>query len=425
VAWWIVAISFLGGLLLAFLLASMLGLFQRRNAREIAAELFSESEARRRSELEAIIENLKACFGNLSLEALSRSTDQLLRLAQERLHKEREVGLQELESKKSLIDRQLGEVGKALEGVSNLVRELERDRSQKFAELITYLKTTSEQTAALMQTTNLLREALASTKARGQWGERMAEDILRLAGLVEGLNYLKQEPMEGGGRRPDYTFLLPGGYRLNMDVKFPLDNYLRFLQAESETDRKKFRNDFLRDVLSHIKALSSREYIDPEQQTLDYALLFIPNEQIFAFLHEQDQDHRIQDESIRRKVVICSPVTLFAVLALIRQVTDHFALTRSSPEILEILDAFRKQWKDFTEHLEKLGKKIQEADEVYHTLARTRRRQLEKYLDRVEELRLRGAAIPTPVPGPGREGLAAEELPAEEPEEGRKGEGAT
>jgi DNA recombination protein RmuC len=264
-----------------------------------------------------------------------------------------------------------------------------------------------------MQSTNLLREALASSKVRGQWGERMAEDVLRLAGFIERVNYLKQESMEGSGSRPDFTFLLPGQFKLNMDVKFPLDNYLRFLEAKSEVERSRFRSDFLRDVKARIKEVATREYINPEQRTLDYVLLFIPNEQIYAFIHEQD--HSVLDEGIKSKVVICSPITLFAVLAVIRQAVDNFALEETSNEVLSLLGTFKKQWTEFLKRLEVLGKRIREAQEEYENLTNTRRRQLERPLNRIEDLRLRrGIAIApgeeeqSPVPAPAQEGEGEE-----------------
>ena len=172
--------------------------------------------------------------------------------------------------------------------------DLERDRSRSSASSKP-LQTSSQQTQALMQTTNSLREALGSTKARGQWGERMAEDVLRLAGLVENVNYVKQKTIDGR-LRPDFTFLLPKSLKLHMDVKFPLDNYLRFLEAPSDAEKAKFRTDFLRDVKARIKECTSRDYIDSEV-TVDYVLLFIPNEQIYAFIHEQDCS--ILDDGIR------------------------------------------------------------------------------------------------------------------------------
>ena len=232
--------------------------------------------------------------------------------------------VKELDAKKSLIDQQLQRMTSELENVSKLMKELEKDRIEKFGELTSQLKVASEQTTSLMQTTNMLRETLASTKARGQWGERMAEDVLRLAGFIENVNYSKQKAIEGVGSRPDFTFMLPRGLKVNMDVKFPLDNYIKFLEVSSESEKEKYRNDFLRDVKARIKEVTTREYINPEQNTVDYVLLFIPNEQIYAFIHEQDSS--ILDDGIKNRVIFCSPITLFAVLAVIRQAVDNFAL---------------------------------------------------------------------------------------------------
>jgi DNA recombination protein RmuC len=112
------------------------------------------------------------------------------------------VSVQELETRKALIDQQLQRMTSELENVSKLMNQLEKDRVEKFGELSTHLKMTNAQTAALLQTTNTLREALASTKVRGQWGERMADDVLRLAGFIENVNYMKQKAIDGGGARP-------------------------------------------------------------------------------------------------------------------------------------------------------------------------------------------------------------------------------
>ncbi|MGH7165350.1 MAG: DNA recombination protein RmuC [Nitrospiraceae bacterium] len=337
-------------------------------------------------DLDAVIAHVKASFGQLSLEALSKSTEEFLKLAKAKLESEREVNARELDAKKGLIDQQLLNMNAELGKLTKLVNDLEKDRVEKFGELATQLKVTGEQTAALAQTTTTLREALASTKARGQWGERMAEDVLRLAGFIENINYVKQKAIEGSGSRPDFTFLLPRNLKLNMDVKFPLDNYVRFLEAESEIEKPKYRADFLRDVRARIKEVTTRDYINPEQNTVDSVLLFIPNEQIYAFIHEQDGS--ILDEGIRSGVVFCSPITLFAILAVIRKAVDNFALEQTSNEILSLMGAFKKQWDEFSAKLELLGKRLEAAQREYEALTTTRRRQLEKPLNRIDDLRL-------------------------------------
>ncbi len=382
-------LSTLTGLVIGFglglLAAFLLRLIQGKTAKELAEELFRESEAQRKANIDSIIENIKASFGNLSLDALSKSTEEFLKLAKVRLESEREIGLKELDAKKGLIDQQLQQMTSKLEDVSNLMKELEKDRVKKFGELASQLNTASQQTAALMQTSNLLREALAGTKTRGQWGERMAEDVLRLAGFIENVNYLKQKAIDGTGSRPDFTFLLPENLKLNMDVKFPLNNYSKFLETDLESEKVRFRNDFLRDVKARIKEVTTKEYINPEQNTVDYVLLFIPNEQIYSFIHEQDSS--ILDEGLRNRVIFCSPITLFAVLAVIRQAVDNFSLEKTSNEILSLLGLFKKQWDEFLKKLELLGKRIDDTQKEYESLSTTRRRQLERPLNRLDDLR--------------------------------------
>ncbi len=388
-----VLITLLSGFVLGLCITLVFRLIQRKTGREIAQELFRESEFQRQAGLNIVIENLKDSFAKLSLDALSSATEEFLKLAQVKLHSEREGNTQELETKKELIDQQLRRMSSELENVSKLMKDLEKDRTQKFGELTSQLQTSSLQTQALMQTTSSLREALSSTKARGQWGERMAEDVLRLAGFIENVNYLKQKTIEGGSSRPDFTFLLPKSLKLHMDVKFPFDNYLRFLDASTDSEKSKCRTDFMRDVKARIKECTSRDYIDSDV-TVDYVLLFIPNEQIYGFIHEQDRS--VLDDGIKNKVIFCSPMTLIAVLAVIRQAVDNFALEKTSNEMLAHFGAFKKQWDEFVCRWDLLGRKIEEAMKEYEAISTTRRRQLEKPLNKIEELRTqRGIPIGT------------------------------
>lgn len=379
-----ILIAFIAGFIFGLGSALVLRFLQSKTVRELADELFRETEAQRKAQVDSVVENIKAIFGSLSLDALSKSTEEFLKLAKARLDSEREVNVKELDEKKSLIDQQLRRMTSELENVSHIIKELEKDRIEKFGELTNHLKVVGDQTRLLTQTTNALREALSSSRVRGQWGERMAEDVLQLAGFIENINYLKQKAIEGGSR-PDFTFLLPQGLKLNMDVKFPLDNYLRYLEAQPGVDKEKFRNDFLRDVRNKIKEVTTRDYINPEQNTVDYVLLFIPNEQVYAFIHEQD--HTILDEGIKNHVVFCSPLTLFAVLAVIRQAVDNFALEKTSNEILSLFGAFKKQWDEFIRKLDVLGKRIDDVQKEYDALRITRRKQLEKPLIKIESLR--------------------------------------
>jgi len=167
--------------------------------------------------------------------------EQLLRMQHEMLAAERRRGTEELRGTQTAIDHQVQGMREELARLNRLVEETERDRREHVGELSSQLHAAGRQTQVLAETTQSLREALSSTTARGQWGERMAEDVLRLAGFVDGVNYRRHRPLPGSGGIPDYTFLLPQGLTLHMDVKFPLNNYLRILDATSDVEREHAR----------------------------------------------------------------------------------------------------------------------------------------------------------------------------------------
>jgi DNA recombination protein RmuC len=283
-----------------------------------------------------------------------------------------------------VLDHQLGSMTNELGKVSDLVHSLERDRHRAFGELANELRRQHEGLNTLSEHTQQLREVLSSSQARGQWGERMAEDVLRLAGFLEGVNYRKQTSLPGTGR-PDYTFLMPNGLLLHMDVKFPLDNYVRYLEAGNDIERVARRDQFLRDVRDRVKELTTRGYLDATDETVDCLLLFIPNEGVYSFVQEHDRE--ILDDALRNKVVLCSPLTLYAVLAVVRQAVDNFRLERTSNEILSLLGEFARQWEKYATQLDKVQQRFEGVAKEYAALMTTRHRALQRPLDKIESLR--------------------------------------
>lgn len=316
--------------------------------------------------------------------AHDETLNRLLETNRALLEQERVRAGSELDGKKSLIDQQLVTMTGELDKVSELVRTLDGGQRKAYGELSNELRRQHEGLTALSEHTQSLREALASSKARGQWGERMAEDVLRLAGLLEGVNYRKQATLGNAGR-PDYTFMMPNGRVMHMDVKFPLDNYVRHLEATNEVERKQFRDQFLRDVRDRVKELNQRGYLDATDETVDCLLMFIPNEQVYAFVHEHDR--AILDDAMRNKIVVCSPLTLYAVLAVVRQAVDNFQLERTSSEILALLGEFSLQWQKYTAQLEKVQLRFEQVSKEYGLLMNTRQRALQRPLDKIDNLR--------------------------------------
>jgi DNA recombination protein RmuC len=309
------------------------------------------------------------------------------------LEQERLRATCELDGKKGLIDQQLVSMNGELGKVSELVRELEHDRHKAFGALTNELQRQHEGLNALSENTHQLREALANSRVRGQWGERMAEDVLQLAGFLEGVNYRKQATLAGAGR-PDYTFLLPNGLVMHMDVKFPLDNYVRYLESTNDVERARRRDQFLRDVRDRVKELTGRGYLDAADETVDCLLLFIPNEQVYAFVQENDRD--AIDDAMRNKIVLCSPLTLYAVLAVVRQAVDNFRLERTSNEILALLRDFSLQWEKYSAQLDRVQQRFDGVAKEYTALMTTRHRALQRPLDKIDSLRLEEPALVDP-----------------------------
>lgn len=287
------------------------------------------------------------------------------------------------EARLDLVERRMrDELGR----VGELVQQLGRHHAASLRGVEATLAAHAETTAALAGTTQSLREALASPKARGQWGERMAEDVLRLAGFVEHVNYEKQTAVSGGRAVPDFTFPLPKGHVLYMDVKFPLAAYLRYLDAGTEAERGAHRATFVRDVRLRVRELAAREYMrQGTRPSVDYVLMFLPNETVAAFVHECDPG--LVDEALGQRVVLCSPLTLFALLGVIRQAFDNFMVEQTSEEILAVLGAFEQQWQKFAASLDAVGKRLDSTQNAYDELAGTRRRALERPLARLSSLR--------------------------------------
>jgi len=376
---------FIGGGVFGAAVVLIIQLVKKREAREIARELVSETEAEKRNELEVFLGRVKDSLGAMSFDALKRTQDEFMKLADSKLGQQTQSGEMELEGKKKLIDQSLESMRGDLQKMQDLVSSFEKDRTQKFGELSAHLRTAAEQTAKLQDTANHLRQALVSTKARGLWGERMAEDVLQLAGFVEGVNYLRQKVLEGSGSRPDYTFQLPQGRKLNMDVKFPMNSYLRFLETENDLERDVQKGQFLKDVRARIKEVTTRDYINPEDETLDYVLVFIPNEQVYAFINQNDP--ALIDDALRSKVILCSPFTLFAILAIIRQAMENFSTAKAANEMLRLIGGFNKEWEKFVESMDKMGRKIEDARDEFQKLSTTRRNKLERPLQKLEDLR--------------------------------------
>lgn len=269
--------------------------------------------------------------------------------------------------------------------VKGLQRELKTSREQigslkdQNSAIREQLANTAKITEGLQASTEGLRKVLSNNQLRGKWGEQVAEDLLLAAGFVEKVNYTKQTT--SGEGRPDFTINLPDGSRLNIDAKFPFTNLIAYQEAKTDQAKKEAITAFRSDVQTKINQIASKDYIDPQSNTLDFAIMFIPNEMIFSFIYEKLPE--LNEYSNQRKVVLAGPFGFTAVLRLVLQAYRNFGYEKGLQEILGLITKFQSEYDKFGGSMERLGKQLETAQKTYLEVEGTRSRQLTKVVDQI------------------------------------------
>lgn len=315
----------------------------------------------------------KGAFNKLLLSLLEKNDEQ-----RSRGKDEMESGIKlMLENNKQTIDRIVYELREQLKESRREIGDL-KGQNMAIKEQLTH---TTRATEALSLSTEGLKNLLTNNRLRGAWGEQVAEDLLIGAGFVEKVNYIKQTTTADG--RPDFTILLPDGSKLNVDAKFPFDDLIAYQEAKTETDKKRSMDNFASAVKDKVKQITSKDYINPEDQTLDFVIMFIPNEMIFSFIYEKLP--KINEYANERKVILAGPFGFTAVLRLVLQAYKNFRYERGLQEILGLIAKFQEEYGKFGDSMEKLGRQIEGAQKVFLEVEGLRSRQLTKVVDKIGE----------------------------------------
>jgi DNA recombination protein RmuC len=306
-------------------------------------------------------------------ESVSNSnTDKFIKIANDKFQDLSNKADTNLENKKQLIDKNLEEMSKRLKSMEKESIELNKG-----------IRDSENATDDLRDKTGKLSLLLAGSKSRGDWGERIAEDIIDFIGLKEGISYQKQAKTKSS-KKPDFTFNLPKGKKINMDVKFPLDNYKAYLESEDKKSKKSYKDQFFKDVNNRIKEVTTKDYIDTSSGTLNYVLLFIANESVYNFINEQDTT--IIDGALKLQVLLCSPLSLYAILSLIHQSVNSFVIEQKTSEVLKQFQIFTKEWERYKGRMEKMGASLTAAQNNFKKLVDTRVNTLEKPLKEIKSI---------------------------------------
>ena len=154
-------------------------------------------------------------------------------------------------------------------------------------------------------------------------------------------------------------------------------------RPRADSERESARKSFLADIRRHVKAVVDRGYADPAS-TVGFTVVFFSNPSVFAAIAEADPS--LYEHALERHVVLADAGTLVAILMLVKSASDALRVQRRTMDVLRIITEFRGEWGKFTEHLDACDKKLATFLKGWEALNGTRRRQLQRRLDRIDGL---------------------------------------
>lgn len=209
-----------------------------------------------------------------------------------------------------------------------------------------------------------LQDILKAPKLRGILGELFLEEILRQ--LLPQDRFILQYSFRSG-EKVDAVILLGQGM-VPVDAKFPLENFKRFLQAPSQDELKRGRKQFAQDVKKHIDQIAAK-YILPEEGTFDFALMYLPAENVYyeTILKDEEggEEQSLSQYALGRKVIPVSPNSFYAYLQAIVLGLRGLRIENSAREILSCLAQLANDFKKFYEDFEKLGSHLNNSKTTY------------------------------------------------------------
>ena len=287
----------------------------------------------------------------------------------------------DMKNKKEIIESMVKRVFDALEKQNQKLTEAEKERVGSFRALKQELFNQGKITEQLSVTADGLKRVLSNNQMRGQFGEQVAEDLLKMAGFVKGVDYESNKSQKDSETRPDFSVFLPDGVRINVDAKFPFSNLVRSIETDKAESKKEYMKDFERDVREKIKQVSNRNYINPADNTVDFVIMFIPNEMIFSYIY--DKMHTVWQEAMKQKVVFAGPFSFTAILRMVRQSYDNFKYQKNVQNIITHIKMFELEFEKYDGEFNKIGDRINSLTQQYDVVKTTRTNKLRRTVDKI------------------------------------------
>ena len=207
-----------------------------------------------------------------------------------------------------------------------------------------------------------LKGILEGNQTRGQYGEYQLKMVLNnvfgdTIGCYEE-QYTMKKVKDGDDVRADAVVFMPEPNKMiAIDSKFPFQDYKRLFDAETPEEKEALKSQFAAAVKKHITTIKDK-YIIPGK-TAQEALMFIPNDGVFAYIHHELQE--VVDYSRKQKVILTSPSTLSPILVTINMVRIEAERAKNASVITKQLNDLGKQFEMFERDWESLSTQLERA----------------------------------------------------------------
>lgn len=308
----------------------------------------------------------REAFASLSAQALNKNNEAFLHLAETRLSQARTETTADIDARKKAIEDLLTPMARTLERVDSEIKDAERRRVQDGASLLQRVASLDTIGKDLQAETRRLVDALKRPGVRGRWGELQLKRVVELAGMLEHCDFDEQQTLDGNDRRvrPDVIIRLPGGKRIVVDAKVPLDAYLRALEAPDEGARLALLVEHARQVRTHLMQLGAKAYFTDVPSSPEFVVMFLPGEMFFSAALEQDPS--LIEYGVERKVIPASPTTLIALLRAVAYGWQQQAMEENARHISELGRNLYESIRALAGHFEDLGTRLKSSLEAYN-----------------------------------------------------------
>ncbi|MBI5771039.1 MAG: DNA recombination protein RmuC [Verrucomicrobia bacterium] len=307
-------------------------------------------------------ERLKAEFKSLSADALSRNTDEFLKLARATFAQLHQQSTGELEKRQQAIDALVKPLRESLDKVGASVVEIDRARADAYGRLSEQLKSLGAAQTQLQAEAAKLSTALRSTTTAGTWGELQLRRVVELAGMTGYCDFAEQQA--SGALRADLVVRLPGGQQIVVDAKAPNEAFREAANASDESVRAAKLADHAAKVRGHIDALGAKNYWEQFQPSPEFVVLFLPGDQFLAGALQADPT--LIDRAIGKKVLLATPATLIALLKAAAYGWRQEDVSKNAQIIADLGRVLYDRITGFADNLDKVGRGLETANKAYN-----------------------------------------------------------